>query len=149
MKHIKITSSPVQRTWELDFDYIPNTKEQFLSTIRNAPDDILQGFGFCKWDTYNTIVRENQNKPVEQMVNMKSIGGPDISINVGRGNSPTEELEVDMQLWLIPGEWYNVIPDGFELITITGEKHLFQRNRTDNDTRFGCLAFGILRSITK
>jgi hypothetical protein len=46
-------------------------------------------------------------------------------------------------LWLLPGEWYNSIPDGFELIDIMGEKEIFKRGETDDDIRFGMLAYGI------
>lgn len=47
-------------------------------------------------------------------------------------------------LWLFPGSWYSSIPDGFELIDINGERESLCKGRTDNDTRFGCLAYGII-----
>lgn len=48
------------------------------------------------------------------------------------------------QLWLLPGEWYEAIPEGFELTSIMGERVPFRRGVTDNDIRFGCLAYGVL-----
>lgn len=53
-------------------------------------------------------------------------------------------------LMLIPGEWYRFIPNGFKIVGIcafsrgVGEPEAFVKNKTDNDIRFGCLAFGII-----
>lgn len=49
------------------------------------------------------------------------------------------------QLWLLPGEWYRHIPDGAALTSIMGRNFTFERGKTDDDIRFGCLAYGILR----
>ena len=46
-------------------------------------------------------------------------------------------------LMLFPGEWYSKIPDGYEIESILGEKKRFHRGSTDDDIRFGFLAFGI------
>jgi len=48
------------------------------------------------------------------------------------------------ELLLFPGEWYNHIPPGFEVVDINGETEPFVPGHTDDDIRFGCLAFGIL-----
>lgn len=47
------------------------------------------------------------------------------------------------QLWLLPGEWYDHIPEGMPLVCIDGKTEPFERGKTDDDTRFGCLAYGI------
>lgn len=47
-------------------------------------------------------------------------------------------------LWLLPGEWYDFIPDGFPLVCIDGTTSPFKRGVTDNDIRFGCLAYGVI-----
>lgn len=46
-------------------------------------------------------------------------------------------------LWLFPHEWYNYIPEGYELMCITGELEPFKKGETDNDMRCGCLAYGV------
>ena len=46
-------------------------------------------------------------------------------------------------LYLIPGYLYKFLPEGMELISISGEKKIVGKDYIDNDTRFGCLAFGI------
>src|SRR6266704_1965143 len=43
-------------------------------------------------------------------------------------------------LWLFPGEWYAIIPDGTPIVDINYERELFKRGETDDDTRCGALA---------
>ena len=47
-------------------------------------------------------------------------------------------------LLLFPGEWYLHIPAGYEVVDILGEIEPFMPGQTDDDIRFGCLAFGII-----
>ena len=44
--------------------------------------------------------------------------------------------------WLFPCEWYDCIPEGYEIHTILGEVKTFQRGETSKDRRFGCLCYG-------
>ena len=39
----------------------------------------------------------------------------------------------DNALWLFPKEFYNNIPDGFEVITINGKKEKFKKGKSDDD----------------
>lgn len=50
----------------------------------------------------------------------------------------TEEDE----LWLYPAEWYDSIPDGYEIVDINNVTENFKHGETDDDRRFGALAFG-------
>lgn len=67
--------------------------------------------------------------------------------------------EMGMGLWgvkqgkallLFPDEWYRSIPDGFSVVSIgafdfgASEPEVFVKNETDNDIRFGHLAYGIV-----
>lgn len=45
---------------------------------------------------------------------------------------------------LYPLEWYDDIPAGLEMLCISGRTEKFVHGQTDNDTRFGMLAFGFL-----
>lgn len=47
-------------------------------------------------------------------------------------------------LLLFPFEWYAAIPDGFEVVDIFGKTEQFVAGQTDDDCRFGVLAFGIV-----
>lgn len=51
--------------------------------------------------------------------------------------------------WLYPGEWYDYIPEGYEVVTITGKKEPFRKGKTDDDIRFGCLPYGFKRNTRK
>lgn len=46
-------------------------------------------------------------------------------------------------LLLFPGEWYESIPRGFPIVGLHGEKESFVPGKTDDDIRFGCLAYGV------
>lgn len=46
--------------------------------------------------------------------------------------------------WLYPYEWYSFIPDGYEMICIDGTVEKFKKGVTDNDQRFGALAYGFI-----
>ena len=61
------------------------------------------------------------------------------------GCCPWDEPNADGKcLWLLPGEWYGYIPEGFPLTCIDGTTEPFKRGETDDDTRFGCLAYGVM-----
>ncbi len=67
-----------------------------------------------------------------------------LAAGFGRWNGPADR-EDGKTLWLIPASMYDEIPDGIELVTINDKTILFEHGKTDNDRRFGCLAYGILR----
>ena len=48
------------------------------------------------------------------------------------------------ELWLLPAEWYDAIPNGFPVTDIFGCIEQFERGKTDDDRRFGLLAFGVM-----
>ena len=48
--------------------------------------------------------------------------------------------------WLFPAEWYSRIPDGLEIVSISGEVEVFKRGKTDDDRRFGMLSFGFVQA---
>ena len=48
--------------------------------------------------------------------------------------------------WLYPAEWYSRIPNGLEVLSISGERKIFIRGETDDDRRFGMLSFGFLQA---
>lgn len=47
------------------------------------------------------------------------------------------------KLCLFPGEWYPHIPQGFPVTDIFGNEGTFSKAK-DNETRMGCLAYGIV-----
>lgn len=146
---INISTQQFERTKKLDFEYVPRTEEQFLTVVTTAPFEILKGLGFGKWDTMNNIIKENASKPISKKISIPiiNIPGENFEFETGRKDHPIEPLEVDEDIILIPGEWYNVIPNGFIVTGLYGEKYPFLKGKTDDDTRYGCLPFGITRPI--
>lgn len=65
---------------------------------------------------------------------------------------PVEKLiDLGLRRWseetgllLFPVEWYPMIPPGFMLTSISGETEPFEPGVTDDDCRFGVLAYGII-----
>lgn len=51
------------------------------------------------------------------------------------------------QLWLFPLSYYEHIPAGFPIVSIDWTHEAFMPGVTDNDTRFGYLAFGVLGRV--
>lgn len=147
---ISIATPQFERTEKLDFEYIPRTEDQFLIVVNTAPFEILKGFGFSKWDTMNNIIKENASKPISKKVSIPIINvpGENFEFEIGRKDHPIEPLSIDEDIILIPGEWHNMIPDGFIVTGLYGEKYPFKKGKTDDDTRYGCLPYGITRAIT-
>jgi hypothetical protein len=50
-------------------------------------------------------------------------------------------------LWLFPYQWYQHIPNGFQLTDIFGATEAFEAGVTDDDYRAGVLAYGIVPSF--
>jgi hypothetical protein len=61
-------------------------------------------------------------------------------------NDPSEEDDEfnGRVLWLLPGEWYDQLPEGYPFVGLCNEPSPFQRGVSDNDIRFGCLPYGVL-----
>ncbi len=47
--------------------------------------------------------------------------------------------------WLYPKEWYDFIPQHYPIVDIFGNEENFEKGITDNDIRFGCLAYGFIK----
>jgi len=145
---IEIITPQFDRKKELAYKFVPQNDEQFYSIIKDAPMKILKGLGFGKWETMNNIITENKGRNASQIVNIPIINSQDTcSIDIGIGNCPTELLLTDEDILLFPAEWYGIIPDGFIVTGLNSESYPFQKNKTDDDRRFGCLAYGIRRKV--
>ena len=58
-------------------------------------------------------------------------------------------LKEDEIHYLFPGEWYKHLPEGFEIVDISGNKEKFEHGKSDDDIRFGCLPYGFVRKEQK
>lgn len=57
--------------------------------------------------------------------------------------------EEQPNLWLFPLYLVPIIPEGLEVTSISGNKYKYEKDKADNDIRFGCVAYGIEISDTK
>ena len=46
-------------------------------------------------------------------------------------------------LWLFPLYLVPIIPEGLEVTSISGRNYKYEKDKADNDIRFGCVAYGI------
>lgn len=162
---ITFVSPPHERPKKEIINEIPKTPTEFYEIVNNAPWPELKNYGFRKWETMRNVVRENiemSDKPkiisiptytMDQAVD--AIIGNDLnpSGNMLIDLSSKEEIPMEMptediDIILFPGEWYNIIPDGFIVVGLSGEKYQFKNGKCDDDIRFGCLPYGITRKST-
>lgn len=122
-----VVTPQYERTYNLEINWKPETKDELETLIKSAPKDILKKMGVGIWTTYDTLEKDIQEglEPDEPITYM----------NPG-----------DIH-YLFPGEWYNLIPEGFECVDIFGEKELFSLGKSDDDIRFGCLGYGFVRNF--
>jgi len=55
-----------------------------------------------------------------------------------------EDAKATHELWLFPASWYEDIPNGFPIVDINGCTESFEKGKTDDDRRFGMLAYGMM-----
>ena len=46
--------------------------------------------------------------------------------------------------WLYPSEWYDHIPEGYEIVGLSGKIDKFSKDESDDDIRYGCLPYGFI-----
>lgn len=145
--NIQIVSPPYQRTKPREIEWVPETKEQFYEIVNNAPWHILKALGFRRWERMNNLIKENQEMPTSHKVEMPIINSDEkMTAKFGKEkNYPTEILKEDEDVILFPGEWFDIIPDGFECTGLYGEPNIFYKALADDDIRFGCIPYGIRR----
>lgn len=148
MKEIQVVTPQFDRIRELDFQWKPDSPMEFMGTVENAPWEILKGLGFGKWDKMSELVKENAAKPKHNQVSIPVINSNEnFIVDIGHKNAPLETDIGEDWVLLFPHEWYGLIPDGFMVTGLNGERYAFKKGVSDDDKRFGCLPYGITRKI--
>ena len=111
-------SPQFERLEDIEILWVPKIKEEF-DMLPILSEDVLHKMGCRKWSDYNETVKENK-----------------VSKFLKNEESPTELSEVEKWIMVYPGEWYDNIP----------EKYNFKRKGSDDDIRYGCLAYGFLKN---
>ena len=105
-----------QSAWSL---ISPNRAFQFAETNRKAPQSQPPPTSRTEWDALRTYSSKELVK---------------------RGLGRWDESG----LMLLPGAWYNAIPDGYALTNIFTQPKTFKRGESRDDARFGFLSYGII-----
>ena len=106
---------------------VPNNELAFYHIVNTYSRTELLEIGFGLWDTMNNIIKENATSKYHEP------------------NRPKKKLKFDEDILLFPKDWWKVIPENFVVTGLWGEEYQFHGNETDNDSRFGCLGYGIRR----
>jgi hypothetical protein len=145
---IEFITTPHERERKIKDQYIPKTEKDFYDAIKK-PLSVLKTYGFGIWDSLSELVKDNLSGDGEvkyvsfPSFNMEGEAIGETTIKVGADNRPLE-CKQDKWVVLFPVEWFDVIPDGFNVIGLYGEQYQFNKFTADNDCRFGCLGYGIL-----
>lgn len=122
----------------LDMD-APDFAERFAEAIGAQPGEPVQIITpqFKRTDGLKVPLLQVtfSNLPLYDAATLKAVG-------CQKWDEPNADGET---LWLFPHEWYAIIPDGTPIVTINGEHETFKRGETDDDMRFGALAYGFLK----
>lgn len=77
-------------------------------------------------------------KELERYIDFKNI-----TINEAKELRFGKWSDEQPNLWLFPLYLVPIIPEGLEIEYIDGTKGIYEKDKMDNDTRFGCVAYGI------
>lgn len=114
--------------------------EQLMDAIGVKPGDTVNFITPQFTRTDGRLVTYCPSTPAEYaaLPNM----APDLLKKIGCGIWDKENGKTH---WLYPYEWYPHIPAGTPVVDINGETELFEPGKTDDDIRFGMLAYGFLQ----
>jgi len=93
-------------------------------------------------EIFEFLTGANMKKMTKQEFN--ELKGKSIPLLKKRGFRVWDEVKGGV-LILIPGKMYDQIPNGVTLIDINEKKMVFRSGKSDNDVRFGCLAYGFIK----
>lgn len=117
----------------------------------NDPDfaeKFADALGIQRGDTLEIVTpqfeRTDGRKPVLSVDDWEGLRRQSVEMLKELGCCPWERRDDGTTLMLFPKEWYDLIPDGFVVTDINYNDEPFKHNETDDDIRFGMLAYGVL-----
>ena len=120
-----------------------NFTEDFRKATGIGPDEII------------TIVTPQFERLDGKVITDETINASPIDFTALPNMSHEEILATGCGVWkrseqgvhyLFPKEWYDIIPGGLEVAVIDGSTEVFVPGETDNDYRFGLLAYGFIKA---
>ena len=117
-------------------------------------DEIICNLTWIVNKVSETIVYDDWNNEFKLRENEKSFKMfyEELQKNIDFAKLTIEEAKVlrfkrwseeQPNLWLFPLWLVPIIPEGLEVISISGKKYRYEKEKADNDIRFGCVAYGI------
>lgn len=127
IRHSVLTSTPyipqIKRTRIPETPIIPKSVEEFTKIVNEAPISILYDIGF---ELFSECRRLSE-----------------IGVHLTEQGKDPDTFGI----FLFPSEWYNIIPEEFTVIDIDGCISKFNKAQNSNSSRYGCLAYGIIKSL--
>lgn len=112
---------------------IPPSQRTDWANLHRLKREDLRAWGLLPWGSFTT-----EPPPKES----SRCGHRDaVYYNLDEDDDPRQKTH---ELWLMPGTWYPYIPNGFPVVDIFGVLEEFEAGKSDDDIRYGCLAFGIV-----
>ena len=121
--------------------------------VNNMPwalNRIAEPVAYKSWDkeTIRRLLKESLDTFMKEFkeageFDFDKIGELDGDLLYDIGFKVWSEME-DGDLWVFPLWMFDYIPKGMKLVSIGGETIEFDPETTDNDNRFGCIAYGLV-----
>lgn len=90
-----------------------------------------------KWNSYNTKSFDEFYEELKKNIDFTKLTREEAE-ELRFGKWDEESNLYLFPLWLVP-----IIPEGLEVTGISGCKYKYEKDKMDNDIRFGCVAYGI------
>ena len=119
-------------------------KKEIINCLTWYANQVAETVQYTSWS--DESCREHINKSTETLLD-------ELKKHIDWDNLTVEEVKElrfgrwddDMpDLWLIPLYLLPILPIGTELQSILGNKVVYDGTNVDKDTRFGCIAYGII-----
>jgi len=107
---------------------------------------IIEKLGLNPGDQLNITTpqfkRNDGKQPVLEVGDWEMVRNLPATTLLELGCRPWEKNSSGTVLMLLPGEWFNFLPEGVQVEGIFGNVKAFSQETSDDDIRFGVLAYG-------
>lgn len=130
-----------------DFDVILDTSDE------NFVEDLRKAIGLRPGDTLNISTPQFTRTDGRSITYMPTTAEEYTAL---KNMEPENLKKVGCQIWnkengkthwLYPAEWYKHIPEDTEIFNIFGKTERFLLGKTDDDMRYGALAYGFIQRL--
>lgn len=138
----RVSESTTYDSWSDSFcrKDVKDAMNVFLNELKkhidwdNLTDEDCDAMRFGRWQ---------KNEDVEEEISYLTKKLKDGKLTIQEYEKKVEEQRNTIGVRLIPLYLLPILPEGTKLYSIFGEEIIYDGNNINNDTRFGCLAYGI------